>query len=401
MLSFQFNNSVSLPSTFTPPQRTVPPTSFFSHPLSLPPNSRTFFAQKTLSQAANAARRAARKHLVLRKSAVGWGWRQGKVVLVCPCQRTSVLDHRACFSRGVFSSFRAKNNTSFSSSFSSFRKSYVPRGVRPALREAAKNFHLKNVSKVEDLSAEEMVNKCFVKEKVLKERGYGPPLTTEEKKFISEEPTYRTQPKAPKIEDPLLPKWNKCLHPILENISIGPFEKGPKKAKKDEMAKIIEKFPNKGFIGKNFTKDIKCYVCKCKGHLAVNGDNLPTLRRMRTSTEEKYLRFWIRQKPVAWNVRKEKLEDLIRSFPKITRRIDRIAREAMERWGKSDPFDKDWAFPLIIRKAAPYYYAIGCPPTLITKIIAGDKNEYIEDPKRLEYPNPKPTQSAYYHVKWL
>ncbi len=342
--------------------------SFFAHSFSHSADATEYYAQRTLQRAANAARRAARKRIFLGKPAVGWGWKHGILSLKCPCGDATALDHRRCE--------RIKRNMKERK-----KKSYFPRGIDPSLQKAAKEFHEKRTLLCKDLTKEEIVNGLFVKERTIKEKTVCKPLTEKEKEFIRNAPTPRTEPKAPADENCLLLKWTKELHPILKDISHGPFPTPPKKAGKGAIGKIIKKYGRKEYINKKIWKDTRCYVCGRLGHIAAYCDNQPTLRKMGNSMEEMFLKFWVRQKQVIWTCKKSNLEELIRSIPKITERIERIAEDARVAWGKCEPFGKEWSFPRLIRKASFYYYALGTPPSLITKAIAGDANLYISPPK--------------------
>ncbi len=359
---------------------------FYSHPSNCYAlnDVKGFYAKKILKKSANAARRAARKRFFNGKPTVGWAFRNRKFILVCPCQNMEVIDHRPCLIPN-FSTFKRRKKREFF--VSSKNSGNLPRGIKKELRIAAKSFHFNRNKEVEPMQKEEMANGLFEREKELKELRDVTPLTEDEKNFIDTSPKPRKELTPPADERPLLLKYTKELHPILKDVTFAPFSEGPKKAKRGKIGDIIKKYPNKGYVNMNVWKEAICFICKSKGHIAQNCDNLPTLRRMASTKEELYLRFWARQKPVVWRNSKKDLQGLIRSTPKIIERIERIARSATNRWGKAVPFEREWSFPRLARKAIPFYYAIGTPPSILTKLIAGETNRYIQSPERLEYSN--------------
>ncbi len=274
---------------------------------------------------------------------------------------------------------------------------YVPRGVHPSIIKRAEGFHSRHVKKPEKLTKNEENNKLYVRENSLREVKRPEPWTEEDVDFIKSTPKVRELPVPPPIENPLDIKWTREIHPLLQDVTREENIAPPKKAKREEMGEIIENFPKKGYYGKEKWKDVRCIVCKRKGHIMKYCDNRATLRPMGSETKEKYLKFAFRQEKVKWEPRHSSLEDLTRATPKIWARVQRIADDFLRKWNAACPFD-EWAYPLLIRMAVPYYYAIGTPPCLLTKAIAGDFNRYIVPPKRLQYANHK---SCYTHREYM
>ncbi len=352
------------------------PSNFFSHPSHPVKNSVSFYTQKILKKAIKDAKKRARKRFFMKKRVIGWGWKRGVFCCVCPCGNDSIVDHTSCIS--LF--FHKEKNGP--------RTNLIPRGVQSSLKKRAVLFHKRQERVCEPLAKNEKDNKLFVREKSLKVVGKVDPWTREEKEFIARTPAMRTMPQPPPEQNPMDLRWSHEIHPILSDLTRPTFKGPPPKAPKNKMGEIIEKYPKKSFINKRKWEDVRCFVCSRKGHRFENCDNRATLRPMDSEVKERYLRFAFRQKKVKWEARHSSLEELTRATPKIWARVERNARDFAEKWNEKCPFD-EWAYPLLIRMAVPYLYAIGTPPCLLTKAIAGDFNRYIVPPKRAEYPNHK------------
>ncbi len=119
---------------------------------------------------------------------------------------------------------------------------------------------------------------------------------------------------------------------------------------------------------------------------------------MRSTVEERFILFALRRRKVRWKRLGATLEDVVLRLPAAWRRVETLAQQFMKDWGEANPFDDSWAFPHLIRRGVNYWWAIGTPPSLLSKVLAGEVSRHTVPPKRALYCN---DVSCHKHAKFI
>ena len=202
--------------------------------------------------------------------------------------------------------------------------------------------------------------------------------------------------------DPLHPKWAEKLHPqVTDGMDISIDKTRPPKVSHKERIRVKQIFGKRGFLRRHIFAFLTCRYCAVEGHTWAVCEFRPHIRNLGSSQKDLFLQYVISLPAREWSG--WYLDDLIGVFlrlPMIWDTLCAICDKFWVNWQFDNPFppEDNAAFCQQARTGIDMWYAIGTPKSMLSKIICGNPDLFIEPPPRAHYQN---HISAYQHAEYL
>ncbi len=204
-------------------------------------------------------------------------------------------------------------------------------------------------------------------------------------------------PKVPQCVSYLNERWLHELHPNLAFSSLSVLDSTCVRAPKGYLSKVRRVF-GKHCVDWDRLRFCACVYCRKKGHTVGLCDVLPTLRKLRTTAQDAFLRFISRLPRVRWKAFTGTPLEVALRLPGVWKRVLSLVDEFQDRWDahaaslglpKGEPWDAQdlRSLPFVSRAGIPGLWAIGAPANVLTKVCAGDYSRWVRRPERYSFPN--------------